>query len=195
MVGGWVASSWGPGSPRRGGRELHVPGFGSRKFCCVCSAGSGSEGRPRVGEGGVEADVVTPAGKLTGPALAGGRGGGVQCGGRGGRRGLQGPGGGWAGLAIPQTWDAAEGAPMGGLAGGGHRVGARPDPAFGAHSGFGRGPREARLSRPPSGIGPELSWGMLQPHPRWALCLALSFRLLFLFLCDGPHQCPGWTWG
>ena len=81
------------------------------------------------------------------------------------------------------------------LAGGGRRVGAHPDPAFGAQGGFGRGPRQARPSRPLSQVGPEPSWGMLQPLPRWALCLALSFRLLFRFLCDGPHQCPGWTWG
>lgn len=85
----------------------------------------------------MEAGVATPAGKLTGPALAGagGRWGAVL--GAGGRRGLQGPGGGWAGLATSQTWDAAEGALMGGLAGRGPRVGAHPDPAFRAQAGFG----------------------------------------------------------
>lgn len=72
VVGVWVASSWVPRNPGRGWREHDVPGFGSRKFCCGCSAGSGSEGRPKVWEAGEEADVVTPAGKLTGPALGGG---------------------------------------------------------------------------------------------------------------------------
>lgn len=165
MVGGWVASSWGPRSPGRGGRELHVPGFGSRRLCCVCSIGSGLEGRPTVGEAGLEAGVATPAGKLAGQALAGagGRWGAVL--GAGGRQGLQAPGGGWAGLAMSQTWDAAEGALMGGLAGGGRRLGAHPDEAFGAQGGFGRGPREARLSRPSSGIGPDPSWGCFSPAP------------------------------
>lgn len=141
MVGGWVASSWGPRSPRRGGRELHVPGFGSRKFC-VCTAGRGSEGRPRVREAGVGADAATPAGKLTGPALAGEEGlGGVQCWGREGRRRLQGPGGGWAGLAVPQTWDAAEGAWLAG--------------------GVGWGPIQIR----PSGLRVALAEGPGKPGP------------------------------
>ena len=85
MGGGWVASSWGPRSPGRGEKELHVPGFGSRRLCCGCSIGSGSEGRPTVGEAGLEVGVATPAGKLTLPALAraGGRWGAVL--GAGGR--------------------------------------------------------------------------------------------------------------
>lgn len=86
VVGVWVASSWVPRNPGRGWREHDVPGFGSRKFCCGCSAGSGSEGRPRVWEAGEEADVVIPAGKLTGPTLGGG---GMQCVGRDGNKGFR----------------------------------------------------------------------------------------------------------
>lgn len=188
VVGVWVASSWVPRNPGRGWREHDVPGFGSRKFCCGCSAGSGSEGRPRVWEAGEEADVVIPAGKLTGPTLGGGY---AVCG-EGRKQGLQGPGGGWAGLAIHQTWNDEEGALMWGLGwwvGGG----ACPDSALGARGRL--WPRAQGRPDSPSGrsrICPDRSWGMFQPHPR---CAVFGFELPASFPVSVTDQCPGWTWG
>lgn len=142
MVGGWVASSWGPRSPRRGGRELHVPGFGSRKFC-VCTAGRARRAGPESGRLGWGADAVTPAGKTDWPALAGEGGARWGCSAGGGRDGdgfrAQSEGG--LGWPAPQTVDAAEGAWLAG--------------------GVGVGPIQIR----PSGLRVALAEGPGKPGP------------------------------